>query len=368
MLAPFARNDSRRLIIGSQMAMLLLAAVADAFAGSIPAHLATPQDNKACLGCHDDPHLKKTLADGRVISLYVSGEEFAKTVHDGRTCTDCHSDIKRIPHRQTAQKVNCGRCHYVEQIECIRMPKQHSLYRQSVHKRALEKGNQKAPTCQDCHGTHDIRSPSDTKSRVNRMSVPTTCGRCHLNEYSDYRESVHGRALAMGNKDVPVCTDCHGEHAIQSPRNPKSSLYPAGIPGTCSKCHASERIEDEYGIPKARFETYRESYHGVANRFGDVTVANCASCHGSHDIRPSSDPKSSVNEKNLPRTCGKCHAGATENFAKGKIHVVISKREQALLYYVSNGFKWLTICIMTALVGHIGLDLLAKYRKRRSAR
>jgi hypothetical protein len=324
-----------------------------------------PEDNTVCLGCHDDPNLRKTLGDGRVISLYVDGKMFAGTVHAGRTCTDCHTDIEQIPHRHQIQKVNCGRCHYVDEIQGTKMPRKPTRYKESVHKRALEAGNQKAPTCQDCHGAHDIRAPSDPESHVHKSAIPTTCGRCHIDIYSDYRESVHGRHLLAGSIDVPVCTDCHGEHSIQSPRNPRSPVFPTRLPETCSKCHAGERIEKKYGLPRERYLTYRKSYHGVANKYGNVMVANCASCHGAHDIRPSSDPKSSIHKHNLPRTCGKCHTGANENFARGKIHVIITKHEEKLLYYVSSGFKWLTICTMLALVGHIALDLRSKYRNRR---
>jgi len=358
----------RSLAVVSQTVIFLWMTISAASAASIPVHLETPEDNRVCLGCHDDPNLKKTLADGRIIPLYVDGDMFAKTVHAERTCTDCHADIKQIPHRHEIQKVNCGRCHYVEEIEGAKMPNKPSEYKESVHKRALAAGNRSAPTCQDCHGLHDIRLPSDPESHVYKTTVPSTCGRCHVDIYSDYRESVHGQALLQGNLDVPVCTDCHGEHSIQSPKSPESAVYVTKVAETCSKCHASERIEKKYGIPKERYATYRESYHGIANKYGSVTVANCASCHGSHDIRPSSDPKSSVYKENLPRTCGKCHTGANENFAKGKIHVIITKREQTLLYYVSSGFKWLTICTMMALVGHIALDLLAKYRGWRAAR
>ena len=35
--------------------------------------------------------------------------------------------------------------------------------------------------------------------------------------------------------------------------------------------------------------------------------ANCASCHGFHNIFPSSDVRSSVNADNLNQTCGRCH-------------------------------------------------------------
>ena len=44
---------------------------------------------------------------------------------------------------------------------------------------------------------------------------------------------------------------------------------------------------------------------GDAARGAELTKKyNCASCHGFHKILPSSDPKSTVNTKNLGQTCG----------------------------------------------------------------
>jgi len=50
-------------------------------------------------------------------------------------------------------------------------------------------------------------------------------------------------------------------------------------------------------------------------------VANCASCHGVHNILPSTDLRSTINRSNLVATCGQCHPGVTEEFALGKVHV-----------------------------------------------
>ena len=50
---------------------------------------------------------------------------------------------------------------------------------------------------------------------------------------------------------------------------------------------------------------------------GSVTAANCASCHGAHEILPSSDPRSMINPKNLEKTCGQCHPGIGSQVAQG---------------------------------------------------
>ncbi len=50
-------------------------------------------------------------------------------------------------------------------------------------------------------------------------------------------------------------------------------------------------------------------------------AANCASCHGVHNILPSSDPHSTINRANLDKTCGKCHTGATQKFTMTRVHM-----------------------------------------------
>lgn len=335
----------------------------------VPVRLETFEDNSICLACHSSKSLKKKLADGRTLSLTVDRQALTNSVHGHRTCTECHDAITEIPHTtRTIERVNCSRCHYVGSLKGVPKTGKYAEYQESVHKRALDAGDQRAPTCQDCHGSHDVLAPKAPASHVNRVNVPKICGHCHLDEYSDYRDGIHGQLLAGGNPDVPVCTSCHGEHTIRSHKDPKSSVYATHVPETCSKCHASQGISDRYKIPRERYETYRESYHGIANEFGSRTVANCASCHGAHAILPSSDPRSSVNKRNLARTCRKCHHGATENFARGKVHVIVSKRENPLLYYVNLGFRILTIGTMTMLIGHIGLDLFRKWTVWRSRR
>ncbi|HWU41740.1 MAG TPA: hypothetical protein VN203_29130, partial [Candidatus Acidoferrum sp.] len=182
-----------------------------------------------------------------------------------------------------------------------------------------------------------------------------------------YRESVHWRAFAEGKKDSAVCTDCHGEHTIRSHESPESSTYVSRVPETCSHCHASVAVVGKYGIKTEQVATYGRSFHGIAIKYGGKTVANCASCHGVHDIRPSNDPRSAVYVDNIPRTCGKCHTGANVNYAKGKIHVDPTKKEAGLVFWVSLFFKWLTISVMVGLTAHIGMDLFRHLRRRGSA-
>ncbi|MBI4839906.1 MAG: cytochrome c3 family protein [candidate division NC10 bacterium] len=320
-----------------------------------------------CLICHGKPTLSKTLPSGRVISLFVDERQLKESVHAGRTCTDCHSDITAIPHKGEIKRVSCIRCHFKGNPVGAPQKDIYVEYAKSVHGVAAAAGNTKAPVCQDCHGNHTIRPPKDPRSQMNKAHIPETCGRCHLPVFSDYRESAHWKAFVGGKTDSAVCTDCHGEHTIRPHESPESPTYITHVPETCSRCHASVAVVGKYGIKTEQVATYGRSFHGIAIKYGGKTVANCASCHGVHDIRPSDDPKSAVHVENIPKTCGKCHTGANVNYAKGKIHVDPTKKEAGPVYWVSLFFKWLTISVMVGLIGHISLDLFRRFRRRGSA-
>ena len=323
-----------------------------------------------CTICHSKPDFKTIDNSGKVIPLFVDEKMVKKSVHAKKSCTECHADVVEIPHRTPPKKVNCIRCHYVGNPEGAPEGINYDAYKQSVHGMALTAGNPKAPNCQECHGSHDIRSHRDPTSNIYRLNIPKDCGKCHAKIYAEYLESIHGEAVYKDkNLDAPVCNDCHGkEHSIKAPQDLSSRVSVLRISESCSECHAAIGIVGKYGIDVEKTETYRDSFHGVANKFGLVTVANCASCHGIHDIRRQNDPRSSVAIENIPRTCGKCHPGANTNYAKGKIHVNPKSEEAGVVYYIATFFKWLTILTMLALVIHIFLDLNRKSRDWRKKR
>lgn len=323
-----------------------------------------PRDNRVCLACHGDAAWAREhrAADGRL--LLVEAQAYAQSAHRDRACTDCHEDISTVPHGKV-EPVRCGRCHPTSDMPVAVEDAGSSSLHEGAHARALRAGKP-APTCARCHGTHDIRGPKDPRSRVHKPNIPKTCGECHRREAADYWRSVHGKAVAHGVTDAPVCIDCHGEHERLLPTDdPSSSVYPSRVPDTCSHCHESLPLTQRHGLPTRRAATYRESYHGIAMKFGDATAANCASCHGFHDILPSKDPRSRVHRANLARTCGECHPGATENFAKGTVHLVPTPKEDAPVYWVRMFYRVFIALLMTQFVALIILDLAAYRRERR---
>jgi predicted CXXCH cytochrome family protein len=217
-------------------------------------------------------------------------------------------------------------------------------------------------SCVDCH--IDLMEVKDFPHPAKLKAV--SCGQCHEEIENDYLEGVHGKDYAKGIKDVPVCTDCHNEHDITSPQDLSSPVYATKVADVCSRCHDDEALAQQYGFLTARLKTYSRSFHGIASKFGETRVANCASCHGFHDIRLSTDPRSSIHPDNLPQTCGKCHPGAGANFARGKIHVVSEKLSNKWAYFIKTFYIiMITVAIPVFLI-FITADLFHRLVRRRA--
>jgi len=305
-----------------------------------------------CLDCHID----KDMAPHDETSEFVVGCEGCRMCHDdageeyqahGRAligtcedmpqCKDCHGDHDVLPssvkHAKT-HPVNlpgtCGKCH--ENVEItkkyeILIDNPIAIYERSVHGMAAKGGVYVAATCNDCHSTggtaHKILAPGHQESSINHFNIPDTCGKCHKGVANDFWEGIHGKLVKRGETDAPVCTNCHGEHGIISPDDPRSPVSSSRLAEeTCSPCHESAVLNEKYGLRSGRLATFIDSYHGLKSKAGDTHVANCASCHGVHRILPSSNPSSTVHPANLQKTCGDCHPGISEKMAVMPIHGV----------------------------------------------
>lgn len=305
-----------------------LFALAIAAAGAIPASAA--EKPVECVSCHEQ------------------GQKLAKSAHAGLTCDTCHDNHEKFPHPDNIPKPQCVTCHQ----------DQADKYADSVHGQARKHGNEGAPDCGMCHGSaHELLPP---KSAAFRSSVIDTCGLCHNGVVDQYRTSVHGKALAQGITQAPLCTDCHGEHDILKHTNAASPVNEAHIRDTCGSCHGNVRLTRAFGLPSDRLVSFDSSFHGLAYKSGDQTVANCASCHGVHNILPSTDPKSTINARNLPATCGKCHPGAGTRFAISQIHVVEGRTEPAAVKWVREFYLLVVPVTLGLMLLHNAGDWIRK--------
>ncbi len=256
-----------------------------------------------CQMCHGEASLFEGME--RAAQLVVDAQVYSASTHGqiGMSCVDCHLDLAGFmdfPHEADLAPVDCGVCHAdVSEI-----------YAGSLHGWALDRGNQRAPTCASCHTTHDIRSSSDPASTTHKANLPETCStKCHgegglfedsivklPESFQDYNMSVHGRGTRHGVEAAASCDDCHEVHDLKSSADPTSPINQRNVAATCGQCHG--------GVQRM----YDGSIHGRALQAGVTDSPTCTDCHGEHLILRPSDPESSTYIGRIATsTCGNCH-------------------------------------------------------------
>jgi hypothetical protein len=160
-----------------------------------------------------------------------------------------------------------------------------------VPTRILHPSDGDANSCYDCH------------SAVNDEQAEVAAA---------WNDSAHAR-VGVG------CADCHGgdptTDQITKAMDPRAGYI--GAPdrldsiGLCASCHTDPETMRGSGLATDQYAKYFSSVHGqklVTDN--DVRVAVCTDCHGTHDIKPVSDPASPVFSVNVPELCASCHADA----------------------------------------------------------
>lgn len=294
-----------------------------------------------CVSCHSE----------HSINAVLSSDEFSK-INQVEMCLDCHVEGK-LPHKN-----------YKGEEVLI------THYKDSYHYKALLEGNLNSATCSDCHGSHEMDKYDDPKSRIYKKNIPNTCGQtnCHTRQLAEFDGSIHEVSLIKENiPDAPVCTDCHGKHQILKKDSDTNRISnPAGLIQLCSDCHNSVELVEKYNLPGGRTDSYLRSFHGLAVRGGSKLAANCESCHGYHNIRPSTDSLSTIHKKNLPETCGKCHPGAIEAFFSTPIHITNPREESPVLFWITRFYIVFIIVLIGGMVLHNALDFFKKVRQEKS--
>ncbi len=331
------------------LARLLVAGLVLATGLAVPA---VAQENQTCLECHSDHDLTGER-DGKEISVFVDSEMFGRSVHADLQCIACHSDLEGsdFPHKEDVNPVDCGSCHGDVAEELTRGP----------HGKWPVPKDEPSASCISCHGSHNVLAPDDPKAptslmgssalcgrchakqlkavehgvhgappgtrpnascvdchRGHDMTQPKTeeleikvCGKCHPEEAKRQARSVHARAALKGDPLAPSCITCHGHHDILPNEDPNSPTAKLNVPLLCGRCHhEGTKVSLQRNIPEKNIlENYSLSIHGQGLfKMGLRVTAVCTSCHRSHLILDVNNPDSSINPKNVAKTCTQCHS------------------------------------------------------------
>jgi predicted CXXCH cytochrome family protein len=319
----------------------------------------TKAGDESCLACHSNPNLTYKFPSGETWKLYVDKVGYEDSIHTqkGLTCASCHPNVSDYPHKpvtvtsvrayQLDQYRVCQQCHtelYAKQLD-------------SVHGRALAGGNTDAAICTDCHNSHDTTDPDKPRTKI-----ALACAKCHAAIYDEYKGSVHGKALIdANNTDVPTCTDCHGVH---NQEDPTTARFRLNSPQLCAKCHANRDMMAKYGLSTNVFNTYVADFHGTTVTLfehisPDVPTNKpvCYDCHGVHNMQSTKGADPQVIQKNLLKTCQKCHPDAQPNFSASWLsHYEPRIDKYPLVFFVNLFYMILIPAVLGFMVLFVALD------------
>lgn len=201
-------------------------------------------------------------------------------------CLVCHSDpkLKRVVGTKTLS-------FYVNPAEIL----------SSVHT---------SIACTDCHPDFTYQAhPYETKQDY-RKNAGLSCIRCkdHEKQYKAYLPSRHAElALSNDPKGGATCGDCHGSHNIKSLKKDQAyqKKFFFSAKEVCGKegCHLTE------------YYNYNDYYHGRAYKTRAPDSPACWDCHSYHTVLPKKVTSSTISERNLPKTCARCHPDASPSIA-----------------------------------------------------
>ncbi len=263
-------------------------------------------DANTCLTCH------LSLPDKRLRRV---AEEYARSVHrdDRIGCVACHKGNPTDPTVQAHDRANgfvvrpshaeiadiCGGCHedpiFVRRFSARLPIDQRKLYELSQHGKLAAAGDENAPTCNNCHGTHEILHVVSPNAPVNRNRVVDLCAKCHADrkfmapyelatdQVSKWKKSSHGKAFVEGNPKAPTCTGCHSPHAGKLPGS-------VAVAALCDRCHQDQR------------ELFLQSPHAKA--FRRLGLPECVPCHGDHGV----SHESWLGSMSPDSACSRCHS------------------------------------------------------------
>ena len=168
----------------------------------------------SCVDCHDEP---AEQYDSSIHSQTPEGWDHAaascQECHGAHDILPISDPLSKVGLRKVAQV--CAPCHDGQGVAGGNTIPITSHYLESIHGESLVKeGTVVSPSCVTCHGAHDILASADEASKTNRVNINHTCDQCHFGISEKYEKSVHGKLYLEGNPDAPTCTNCHTSHEI----------------------------------------------------------------------------------------------------------------------------------------------------------
>jgi len=147
-----------------------------------------------------------------------------------------------------------------------------------------------------------------------------SCLDCHSGMEGKLQVTPDKFSLDIHGQKGLTCTSCHGgdassydpAEAMNRNKGWKGKIDRKQIPQLCGTCH-STRPSCAPTIPACASINSTSTTPAFTASDWPLATARSPSvidCHSVHDIRPPSDPRSTVNPVNVAKTCSRCHSDA----------------------------------------------------------
>ncbi|GMV06570.1 MAG: hypothetical protein AMXMBFR53_28460 [Gemmatimonadota bacterium] len=219
----------------------LMASCASCHETAHPSH-ADVAGVQECTECHSVVEPSRELAADPKLCATCHGTLHAAhdAVEERPQCSECHDFVSDppLPEAGPLMAARCGTCH--EEPFDRMVSGGHGGF-------MGEEGAGDLPTCLTCHTAH--ADMAETESRLEVTSA-VACMECHgesslVVRYGlpslvkrSYADDFHGATIQflmaeggiMGDKDVMICSDCHGAHDV-------ATLDEEAVAEVCLQCH-----------------------------------------------------------------------------------------------------------------------------------
>ncbi|HNN79818.1 MAG TPA: hypothetical protein PKL30_13115, partial [Leptospiraceae bacterium] len=262
-----------------------------------------------CNKCHAMNNFSYLNEDLKSLkNLTVNTEEFKNSAHGKLNCIDCHKETKSYPHNTDLPKVGCN---------------------------------------SDCHS-------------IDKEGKTYT----HSKQENEFNDSIHTKGKIKSNPDSPTCINCHGYTNVHNIKKVTKTITQGEKISQCIVCHDNKEMMIRNKVEADAVESYRQSFHYKAVKFGGISSATCQDCHAVHKILPKDNQEASIHPNKVSDTCGQsgCHEGVKLNFAmSGANHLKLRVEKEPILYWEEKMFQILTGGTMAMLVVGIILDIQKKF-------
>lgn len=265
--------------------------------------------DKHCLGCHGSEGMTKALPNGATLSLHVAPPAFAKSVHKAIGCAACHSDIDSDKHPGVQRVIKDIRAYSIAMTAVCRQCHDAAFkhYEGSKHANLQREGKNIAPVCTDCHGHHAV-SPK---------TAYETCVGCHAADMNGHRKWLPNAPLHL---EVVSCAACHAP-TVQ--RMVDLRFYDSAAKQWIVEAEGDARFEKlAKSIDADNSGLDARELRDLVRHVNDGKIAGPKTLRGRIELRVDVEAHRLAEKSRALRACDNCHRGGAEPFQNVTVSVV----------------------------------------------